>query len=485
MVVSRVLGGELRARVQVLMPGFFRALRFIGPEPLSRFAGSLRRRLIVIAVACLLWRGGDLRADVIVLRNGQTYAGVVERLTSQSAEIYDGNLRRVVANVDIAKVIRDRPDTSWVIVGDRMIEHGDWDAADAAYRHALETTEQPDVVFHRLERVKALRFRLPGADRAEQLWGSGQLTGAAQAFFALARRAKTAAPQHYWTQRLADVYAALAAQRVTSATTELDPYLIYALAIAPDCASAHAVLGEHLRSWDCTKAARYEFLLALDLDPTEERARAGLAAQGQTWAFSAARTDRSGLLGWVEGVSPMAPGDSPPLTKAELGRIIEQRVSRMRSDPVRLLLAAYLLEPTSALSYEGALPYPGYREIIPQLLKESRQTTATTSYDKTIIRTALTVRIDPRLMRAIARVRSDFRPEHASADGERGMVPLSRVQWQIAASLAGKDWSFAKDAGDWEKSVALGCRYLDWLRNEVLRPYVSGRLDNLMSIQAE
>jgi hypothetical protein len=456
----------------------------MGSELLARFAAYLGRRVVWIAVAGLLSPRGDLRADMIVLHNGQTYTGVIERLTSQSAEIFDGNLRRIVVNVDIAKVIRDRPDTSWVIVGDRMIEQGDWDAADSAYRRALETTEQPDVIFHRLDQVKALRFSLPGSEKAERLLKSGQLTGAANAFLALTRRAKTTAQQHYWTQRLAEVYAALAAQRVTSATTELDPYLVYALAISPDCASAHAVLGEHLRSWDCNKAARYEFLLALDLDPTEERARAGLAALGETWTFHVRQTDRSGLLGWVASQSELAPGDSPPLTQA-LAQVVERRVARMRAEPVRLLLAAYLLEPTTALSYEGTLPYPGFAEIIPQILKETQLTSETTPYDKTIIRAALAVRIDPRLVRAIAKVRSDFQPDHVSPDGERGIIPLNRPQWQIAASLAGKDWSFEKDAGDWEKSLTLGCRYLDWLRNEVLRPYASGRLDNLMSIQVE
>ena len=81
------------------MPGFSPVVRLMGSAVLARFAAYLGRRVIVIAVGCWLVQAGDLRADMIVLRDGQTYAGVIERLTSQSAEVFDGNLRRLLKKV--------------------------------------------------------------------------------------------------------------------------------------------------------------------------------------------------------------------------------------------------------------------------------------------------------------------------------------------------------------------------------------------------
>ena len=449
---------------------------------------ALLAHVIVRRTACLAGfllvfaRPFLLPGDVVVLKNGRAYAGVIERLTSQSVHLFDGNLRRVVAQADVKEIIRERDDTSWAIVGDLMVEQRDWDAAAVAYRRALEKTQQPDVLLHRLEYLGALRYAVAGSRKANDLLQAGHYQQAAPALFAVVKNAQDVARKHYWTERLARAYVGLASQRASSATAEVDPYLVYALAIAPDCGSAHALLGERLEAMGLGDVARWEFLLALDFDPTEDRARARLAARGEAWTYDPKQRDRSGLHDKVEGRPRLPIAGDVPLTTAALATVLDDRVENWGPQPVRVLLAAYLVEPTTALAYEGVLPYPGYGELIPAIQKETANTSGTTPYDRMLTRTGIATRIDPRFVRAIAKVRSGCKPDYVSPDGARGLIPLRCRQWETAAWLAKQNWPYEKDSGDAEKNVGLAFRYLDWLRRDILKPYVGARLDRLERI---
>jgi len=417
--------------------------------------------------------------DVVVLQNGQTYAGVLEQITSRSVELYDGNLRRVFACADVKEVVRERPDTSWVMVGDRMLAQRDWDTAGEAYRHALEVTDQPEVVLQRLARLRAYRYALPGSELADVLLQSGRYAEAAQALFELARKAPEGPPRFYWRDRLAEAYVGLSSQKAAAAPTVTDPYLAYALAVSPDCGAVHAALGDRLRAWDYGRVARLEYLLALDLDPVNKRAREGLAAAGKSWTYNSKQTDRSGLRDWIGQQSPMTLDGEAPLTTSALVKALMRRVSQLGAQPVRLLLAAYLLEPTTALAYNGALPYPDCARLIPEILKATGATTETTDYDTGIIRAGVHFRIDPRLLRAIAKVRAGYRVDYVSPDDARGLIPLTLRQWDIAARLRNVNGPFDPQAFDPEKGIGMACQCLEWLRTEALKPYVGTSLERL------
>lgn len=424
-------------------------------------------------------------ADVVVLQNGRAYGGVIERASSQSVELFDGNLRRVVATGDIKEIIRERADTSWVIVGDLMIAQRDWTAAAAAYRRALETTRQPDVLLRRLDYVASLRYEVEGSKQANALLEAGQCKSAALGLAAVVRNAGDVARKHYWTERLARAYVGLATPIASSETVAVDPHLVYALAIAPDCGPAHTALGERLEMCGFGDAAHREFLAALDFDPTDQRARSRLAARGETWTYDPARNDRSGLRDWIERRTPLATAGEAPLTTKTLARAMEKRVeqaARLSPPPARMLLAAYLLEPTVALAYEGALPYPGDDAMAAAILKETANTSETTIYDALFIKTGIAARIDPRFARAIASVRSKGEPDYQSEDGGHGLIPLRRPQWEIAMGALGQKWLFEDDAFDAEKNVRAAYAYLDWLRQTVLKPYAGTRLNRLERI---
>lgn len=424
------------------------------------------------------------RADVVILQNGRAYAGHVEEATSRSIRLYDGNLRRIFAATDVKEVVNERADTSWVIVGDHMFRQGDWETAADAYREALKRTDQPDVVLKRLDLLRESRYHVPGGKAAESLLASGEYEQAATDVFGVLMQAKTAAQRHYWTDRLARAYVGLAAQRTLGGPYEVDPYLVYALSIAPTCGPAHALLGQRLADAGHPAPARLEWLLALDLDPLQASARARLAESGETWSFDPEQTDRSGLRDSCERLPPMAvTGDTAPMTTESLAQKIQERVARLGRQPARLLLASYLLDPTAALAYEGALPYPGYKENVPAILKESATPReARTPHDTAYIRSALAVRIDPRFFRAIGNVRTGHAPQYEGPDGSRGLIPLSRREWEIVARRTGVDWPYDAEAFDPEKNVEMACRYMDWLRAVVLKPYAGNRLDSLERI---
>ena len=443
------------------------------------------RSIHVVAVPIVLGLAGTVRADVVILNNGRAYAGLIEEQTSRSVQLFDGNLRRVVATAEIKEISRERMDTSWVIVGDLMVRQRDWETAASAYRKALDATDQPDVLLRRLQRLRAFRYRLPGGEEAESLVEAGNYAEAARTLFGVIQGAQTVAQRHYWTDQLGRAYAGLASQEASSPTAHVDPYLVYALAIAPHCGRAHALLGERLEALGNDEAARQEFLLALDLDPIEARARSHLAVLGEPWTYDSNENDRSGLREAIERRSPLVVESEAPLTTAALARLMQRQLGRPGVHAGRLLLAAYLLDPTAALAYEGHLPYPTYGREIALILKESSQATGTTPHDKTFIGTAIKVRIDPRFVRAIAQVRSACQPTYVSPDGARGIVPMTRGQWEAAAHAAGVDWRFEPDALDAEKNIEMACRYLDWLRRVVLKPYAGGRLDRLERVDED
>jgi soluble lytic murein transglycosylase-like protein len=145
-------------------------------------------------------------------------------------------------------------------------------------------------------------------------------------------------------------------------------------------------------------------------------------------------------------------------------------------------LAAYLGEPTAALAYEGTLPYPGDEKLIPAILAETANTSGTTPYDIAIIKMGMATRIDPRFVRAIAKILSACKPDYVSPDGRRGLIPLRRQQWEMAARALNLNWSFDTESGDPEKNVRLSYGYLQWLRSDCLRPYAGTRLDHLERI---
>jgi len=418
-------------------------------------------------------------ADVVVLRSGRAYAGVIERETSRTVCLFDGNLRRLFALGNVEKIIRERPDTSWVIVGDIMLSQGDLDSAGAAYRKALALTDQPDVILQRFAKLRAVRFGIVGAEQAEKFLAAGEFENAARALHNVARRAKSVAQKRYWAERLARAYVGLAEKVESSPTIQVNPFLLYALSIAPTCAPAHRLLGERLERLGFRSEARFEFLLALDLDPLEEGAKAQLEKLGVRWRFDPKKRNRSGLRGWIEAQKPLGLDEEAPLTTGALAAAIRRRVARLGRQPARLLLASYLVEPTAALAYDGVFLYPGYRKTIRGILRETNEPSGETPYDKAVIAAAIKVKIDPRFVRAIAKVLSACKVEYVSPTGARGLVPLTRRQWRIAARLAGKNWDFERDSADPEKNLALACRYLDWLRREVLGPYAGGRLDHL------
>ncbi len=457
------------------------------------------------AILGIVWCGcfWAARADEVVLTTGQRYTGIVEQYTSHSVVIYDGNLRRVISHADVKDIIRDRTDTSWVLIGDRMVTQGDWDAAGRAYRQALEITDQPEVVLRRLERLRAYRFALPDSDKAETFLQSGHYADAAKVLTALVALSKDPGQRQHWAGRLAEAYVGLAEATTASASLlHVNPYLAYALAIAPDCAAAHAALGERLEQLGFATAARQEYLLALDLDPLERRARKRLAARGERWVYDPKAANRSGLRDYLERRTVLAPEASAPLTTAALAAALEKRVARLSSQPARLLVSAYLLDATAALAYEGLLPYPDLRDVTAAVLEETRRTAETTEYDALFVRPAVAYRLDPRFVRAIARVRSGLKPDFVTKEGARGIVPLTERQWDAARSLPARGATelsaqaaapaasplpaaaaFPQGSNDPAVCIEMAYRYLDWLRREVLKPYVGDRLDRLERVQ--
>jgi len=362
-------------------------------------------------------------ADVVLLRGGRAYAGIIERHTSETIQLYDGNLRRVIALGEVQQIIRERPDTSWLLVGDIMAKQRDWETAAEAYRNALEQTNQPEVLLKRLEHLRAMRFELPGADLARAALEQGEYKEAATALANLVGQSQGLAQKHYWANQLARAYIGLAERYEGAPPPAVNPYLVYALLIAPDSATAHARLGAVLDEAGRREAARQETLLALDLDPVEPEARSRLASMGVDWAYDAASKDRSGLRNRASREPALDPEGEPPLTTAALARSI--RGAPADAKAVRLLLAAYLVEPNAALAYRGDLPYPDVRKTIASILADLPRTAETTPYDRMIIAAAIKYRIDPRFLRAVGRVRSGLKPEYAGPDGaDRGGLAL-------------------------------------------------------------
>jgi tetratricopeptide (TPR) repeat protein len=436
-------------------------------------------RVLPGLLLCFAVLAGVLHADVVVLKSGRAYVGVIERRTSSSVYLFDGNLRRVVGQGDIKQITRERPDTSWVLVGDLMLAQRDWQAAGEAYTKALELTDQPDPVLRRLERLRVARYLLPGGKEAEALLAVGKFEEAAKALHDVTLRARDLAQQRHWTERLSRAYVGLASQRANAGATEVEPYLAYALSLAPASGSAHAALGERLESLGFTEAARVEYLLALDLDPLTTRARTRLEARGESWTYDRDEVNRSGAVSWANQQPLFSLDPDPPLTTDSLAAAIRRRFEQQPVERTGLLLGAMVYEPTAALAYRGALPYPGFEDMVDDIREETAEAEGQTKYDIGFVRSAIRFRIDPRFMRAIARVRSDYRPGFKSPKGARGLVPLTRVQWAVASDAAGVDWDFETVATEPEKNIDLACRYVEWLRRDALRPYVGNALDRL------
>jgi tetratricopeptide (TPR) repeat protein len=438
---------------------------------------SLAIAALLVGTAVALWPAGAA-GDVVVLKSGRAYAGVIERQTTESVRLFDGNLKRVFALGDVKRVVRERPDTSWLLVGDLMLEQGDFKTAAEAYHNALEQTNQPDVMLERLERLKMHRFYLKGGQEALSLLENGKYDQAIPALHKLARQSKGLGQQNYWTNQLARACVGLAASEEEATTGGVNPLLVYALNVGPQSGAAHAMLGEHLVRQGYRDLGRRELLLALDFAPTDARARRQLANLNEEWSYDAAKSNRSGLRELIEGRTPADLPDEPPLTAEAATEAVRVALAEPGT-AIRVLTAAYLLDPTAALGYRGDLPYSGYTDTVNAILKETADPSGKNVFDPLVIGAAIKHKIDPRYVRAMSKVRAKLNPAYRGPDGARGFIPLTPEQWAIAARRAKVDWSFERKADEPEQNVPLAVEYLDWLREEPLAPFLGDRLANL------
>jgi tetratricopeptide (TPR) repeat protein len=422
------------------------------------------------------------QADEVILKNNRVYSGVIEKWTTESVTLFDGNLRRILPFVNIRRVIQERPDTSWILVGDRMMRQGDWETAAKAYRRGLDVTTEPDTILQRLELLKRQRYDLPNSEEATALYQAGHYRKAAALFTALVQASEGLGQKHYWTDWLARAYAGLARGEPEDGPRKIVDYLVYAFAIAPDCGPAHTVLAEYLQHHGFNDPAREEWLLALDLDPLDVEAQTQLASIGADWTYDPEGRAPEDLRLWAQRPPVVTPSDEAFATTEPMIRYFRHQLVQAAPSPVCYLLGSYLMNPTAVLCNRGRLPYPEFDGVIEKTMKQIVEEKAAEKYDPIIIREAVKVRIDPRLIRAIARVRSSFDAAYVSPRGERGLVPLRADQWAVAAEVAGVDWTFEANANDVEKNVQMACTYLDYLRRRVLPPYTTDSLDRLERI---
>lgn len=427
-------------------------------------------------------------ADVVVLKNNHMYSGVIEEYTSQSVQLFDGNLRRVLSVGNIRRVVQERPDTSWILVGDRMLRQEDWKTAAYAYNRALEYAKQsdddaqPEVALERLANLRAYRYHVPGGDEARSLLKSKRYAEAAEALSAVVQKAEGMAKTHYWVDQLARAYAELASEALSDDPAKVNAHLIYALGIAPDCGPARAVYAQHLEKAGFHEEAQAELLVALTLDSIDPIARGLVEPFGVDWTYGADPQVNDQLLNWARRNPTLLPAAEAPLTTPDLAAKIEGPLVAQLKQPARLLLAAYIMDPTTAIVNQGNLPYREITPVIEKVFSTTKHTTGETPYDKPILKSSVKVKIDPRFIRSIAIARSEYVPDYQSPRGERGLLPLSRRQWEIAARYADVDWDFDKSAGDVDKSAEMACQYLEWLRRVALAPYVRGKLEHLERI---
>ncbi|MCX7918852.1 MAG: transglycosylase SLT domain-containing protein [bacterium] len=138
---------------------------------------------------------------------------------------------------------------------------------------------------------------------------------------------------------------------------------------------------------------------------------------------------------------------------------------------LHLVLQAYNAGPKAVVVYDGNVPYQETKDYVVRVHQWLNQSLNDNGFDELIHRYAKAYGLEPELVKAIIKVESDFNPKARSNKNARGLMQLTQHAWNDMVALLGVNWNFHQSAYEPEKNIAVGCRYLAWLKTQFLPKY--------------
>jgi tetratricopeptide (TPR) repeat protein len=433
-------------------------------------------RPAIWCLVCAVMLPSSLKADIIVLQNGQKIEGVILSEDEETYQVQVSKTTFILQKDRIKTVVKEPPDTTLVRLGDEAFHKRRFQEARGYYLKALGITTEKDVVTERLNLVARTVYQEVELPRAEAAFKSGSYRRAADLYLGLLAKYPGEAFTTELKQGAAQAYYFLAREAFAQ-LRDRDGYLMIqqALTSDPGAPQVHLLLGEQLLRHKKSRLAAEEFAIVLAYDPSNKAAATWLAEIGAQFT-----EQEIAALGRDAGKKPFNLDYlyDDQLLMRRTHRVVAEQIKestpeKKNLETLSLLLQAYNAGPWAVVSYKGNVRYKETVGYVAKVLHWLRNDLPQSEYDHLIMKYAQRYELDPRLVKAIIKVESNFDPRCVSRVDARGLMQIVREDWDDTMQRLGETWSFDDNVFDPDKNIHVGCHYLNWLRRDFLPTFFS------------
>ncbi|MDI6782702.1 MAG: transglycosylase SLT domain-containing protein [bacterium] len=409
-------------------------------------------------------------ADQILLQSGQKIEGVILSEHEPNIRIQTAVSVIAIPRAQIVSIQHESPASGYLRLAETLAKDSQYTAALPFYLRSLQYQPNNIAVQDKVRRIQFLQVRKSELAKLDSLLAEQQFAPAIQLYQQVLQvhNDKPYAPE--LKAELATIYVRYAQYYYNHYFTEgVLKNLREAYRLDPNCKEVHRLLAliqrddglEVMANWEQEKS--YELALA-------QNEQEQIIAEAISATVEDSGPDLPSSAFWDELRRLAAIEAATTKEETKLAQVQPSFTGRI-SKWLHLLLQAYNAGPKAVVVYDGRVPYQETRDYVFRVNRWLVSSPPDNGFDQWINQHAKTHGLDPQLVKAIIKTESNFNPKARSNKNARGLMQLTPQAWNDMVALLGVNWSFTKSAYEPEKNIAVGCRYLAWLKNQFLPKY--------------